>query len=248
MLALTAARQGLSIPHIPVKIFSSKEFRRWARLAWILLTVSLLLAPASFAELATDQEMEQVCQNMLTETVALRGSWAGDLSPKITGVNEIRMGDTLLARYYSISPRGFVLVPVLKEMMPVKAYSDESNLDDQQAGGFLALITETLTERARLYAAMYGSLEASQPADGEALFGRSQKTVWDKYAVSEREFASRIPAASSAEEQGGPLLTSAWHQGYPYNLDCPSGDGGRCLVGCVATATAQIPSRKPSRS
>jgi hypothetical protein len=37
-----------------------------------------------------------------------------------------------------------------------------------------------------------------------------------------------------------PLLTTAWNQGSPYNSFCPMGDGGRCAVGCVATASAQI--------
>ncbi len=205
-----------------------------------LLAAFLLLAPNSFAEVATDREMEQVCQNLLTETVALRGSWAGAFAPEITEVSAIRMGDTLLARYYSIAPRGFVLVPVLKEMMPVKAYSDESTLDEKQEGGFLALVTEMLTERARMYIALCGSLEASQPTVGDALFGRSQRAVWDKYAVSSRDFSARLTAATAAEEQGGPLLTSKWHQRAPYYNDCPMGDGGRCVVGCVATATAQI--------
>lgn len=35
-------------------------------------------------------------------------------------------------------------------------------------------------------------------------------------------------------------LTTCWHQGDPYNTLCPNGDGGRCVVGCVATAMSQI--------
>ncbi len=240
MILFLTSRNGTSNSHVSTKSISTREFLRYLGLSLALLAALLLLAPAPFAEVATDQEMELVCRNMLTETVALRGSWAGGLAPEISGVSEIRMGDTLLARYYSISPRGFVLVPVLKEMMPIKAYSDEADLDEKQEGGFLALVTEMLTERARLYTARYGSLEASQSTDGEAVFGRSQKAVWDKYAVSGRDFAARLTAATSTEEQGGPLLTSSWHQGAPYNDNCPMGDGGRCVVGCVATATAQI--------
>jgi len=40
-----------------------------------------------------------------------------------------------------------------------------------------------------------------------------------------------------------PLLTSNWDQGAPYNAMCPpepSGPGGHVLVGCVATAMAQV--------
>lgn len=240
MFAVLTSRYGMSNPHACTKSVSSRELLRLLGFILAMLAALLLLAPRSAAEVATDQEMEQVCQNLLTETITLRGSWAGEFDPQITGVSEIRMGDTLLARYYSISPRGFVLVPVLKEMMPVKAYSDESDLNESQEGGFLTLITEMLTERARRYVDLYGSLEATQPPAGEALFGRGQKAVWDKYAISSRDFATRLSASTSTEEEGGPLLTSSWHQGYPYNNNCPVGDGGRCVVGCVATATAQI--------
>jgi len=38
----------------------------------------------------------------------------------------------------------------------------------------------------------------------------------------------------------GPLLTSTWDQLEPYNDQCPMYFGERCVVGCVATAMAQI--------
>lgn len=44
-------------------------------------------------------------------------------------------------------------------------------------------------------------------------------------------------------EQWGPLLSTEWHQGDSFNDYCPlvSTEGtGRCVVGCVATATTQI--------
>lgn len=47
-----------------------------------------------------------------------------------------------------------------------------------------------------------------------------------------------------------PLLASQWNQGDPYNLLCPSDDGGLCVTGCVATAMAQVMRhhRWPSRA
>lgn len=35
-------------------------------------------------------------------------------------------------------------------------------------------------------------------------------------------------------------FTTCWHQGAPYNNVCPMGDGGQCVVGCVATAASMI--------
>lgn len=60
--------------------------------------------------------------------------------------------------------------------------------------------------------------------------------------------AERTPApAAGATEAVPPLLTTRHHQGAPYNNECPyyryadgSLSGGRCLVGCVATALEQV--------
>lgn len=37
-----------------------------------------------------------------------------------------------------------------------------------------------------------------------------------------------------------PLCATRWNQGAPYNADCPSDAGGKCVTGCVATAMAQV--------
>ncbi len=219
-------------------------FRFVSPIAALLLLAFLspvLLAPLVQAELATDAEMEQVCRNWMMQHVYERGVWAGDTDPDIVQVDEITSGDTLLARVYTISSGGFVVVPTLKEMVPVKAYSDESALDDLQEGGFLLLLRESLSSRMSLFAKEYGSLEAVQPAIGPALFGHGQRLVWDQMTKSSDEFLNDLALRKSVKDvEAGPLLTSSWHQGAPYNDLCPMGDGGRTVVGCVATALVQI--------
>ncbi len=37
-----------------------------------------------------------------------------------------------------------------------------------------------------------------------------------------------------------PLTTTRWNQDAPYNDDCPTRDGEKCVTGCVATALAQV--------
>lgn len=54
-----------------------------------------------------------------------------------------------------------------------------------------------------------------------------------------QDAADRLGAGAPLEG-AGPLLTTAWHQRFPYDKYCPMGDGGRTAVGCVITATAQI--------
>ncbi|UCD93851.1 MAG: C10 family peptidase [Candidatus Zixiibacteriota bacterium] len=209
----------------------------------ISLAASLFIIGTTLthAELATRAEADQVCQNGLTKMVYQKGSWAGSAAPEVTGITEIKSGDTLLARIYNISPRGFIVVPSLKEMVPVKAYSDESNLYEDNEGGFFLLLKDVLSSRVSLYTEVYGDLNAIQPDAGEAVFGRGQKNQWEKLSLPSDEYLSLLDKGETRLiGENGPLLTSKWHQHEPYYNACPMGDGDRCVVGCTNTAIAQI--------
>ena len=200
--------------------------------------VFLAASAAVKAELATEQEMANVSANFVTETVARTGKWAGQSAPSLGAMHELRYQGILVARYYDVLPQGYVLVPILKQTTPIKAYSDESNLGADQESGFTAMVAEVLYQQMQSYEEVYGSLTVAPTVGGPQLFDPSHRASWDRLAVSSREF--RASAAMGVASQGGPLLTSSWHQSAPYNNDCPMGDGGRCVVGCVATASAQI--------
>jgi hypothetical protein len=56
-----------------------------------------------------------------------------------------------------------------------------------------------------------------------------------------KEFAQTYPSGGGGTVVLGPLLSTAWNQGYPYNLNTPLWyDGTTTVTGCVATAAAQI--------
>jgi len=207
------------------------------------LILSLLVSTLNpvQAERATQTEMELVCRNWLSYMVYQKGTWAGNANPQIGEVVEIAEGDTVLVSCFYIAPHGYVAVPILKELPPIMAYSDEYQPDSNQSGGFNQLLKEVLLDRIRLYIKVYGSLDASQPPTGDVLMGRGQKAEWNRFLKNNQEFKSDLTQGKfQALTEAGPLLTTSWHQRAPYNDFCPMGDGGRCVVGCVATATAQI--------
>ena len=211
----------------------------------VLVAVSLSLcffaAPDMQAEIATQEEMELVCQNWLSYMVYQKGAWAGATHPQIVDVDEIVEVDTVLARCFSLAPSGFVVVPVLKELPPIKAYSEEYGLDVNERDGFPQLLREVLLHRTRVYTKRYGSLEAVQPITGDMPLGCGHRAEWDRFLKSKKEFKDNLTQGKFQPlTQVGPLLTDSWHQSAPYNNFCPMGDGGRCVVGCVATAAAQI--------
>jgi outer membrane protein assembly factor BamB len=211
------------------------------------LIIGLALSLCAFtvrevrAEIATQEEMELVCQNWLAYMVHETGGWAGEPHPQIIAVDDIFFGDTVLARCYSIAPNGYVVVPILKELPPIKAYSEKCNLNVDQTVGFPQLLWDVLLHRIKLYLKAYGSLDAKQPAFGEVLFGRINRQEWDRFLLNTKSFEANLHGGSFAPlAEVGPLLTTSWHQRGPYWNFCPFGDGDSCLVGCVATAAAQI--------
>jgi PKD repeat protein len=214
---------------------------RLVPLLLMILSLSFFFACEARAERATQAEMERVCQNWLAYTVSQKGAWAGVTSPQIVDVRELVEGDTVLARCFSIAPKGYVVVPVLKELPPIKASSEVCSLDVNKTHGMTQLLRDVLLDRTRLFIRFYGSLDASQPSSGDVLLDRVNRQQWDRFLASPDEFEADLnKGVFSPMEQVGPLLTSSWDQNAPYNNYCPMGDGGRCVVGCVATAAAQI--------
>jgi PKD repeat protein len=235
---IVAGLGGKSVAGGGTRLFSA----RFATVLVLVLSFCVFTSLRVQAERATSQEMERVCQNWLAYMVSERGTWAGETNPQITDVHEMIVNDTVLAHCFSIAPRGYVVVPVLKELPPVKANSEECSLDVNKEYGFPQLLREVLLDRIRVFARIYGSLDATQPSKGDVPFGRVHGQQWDRFLADPDEFEADLNKGMFAPmDSVGPLLDSiSWDQNEPYNNDCPWGDGGQCVVGCVATAAAQI--------
>lgn len=210
-------------------------------LSVIFFLGAFVFTPTLCAEVATKAEMDLVAQNWLSLVTYEKGQWAGESAPGLGEVQEIISGDTLLARVYSVDPSGYVVVPTLKALAPVKAGSEESSLDITETGGMAALLREVFTDAHRAYIEYYGTLEATLPKAGDTPFGVEYRAKWDRFTMPRDQFEASLTAKDrDTLVEVGPLMTAHWHQGAPYNNFCPWGDGGRCVVGCVATAAAMI--------
>jgi len=142
------------------------------------LTLFLLFTSALQAEVATNTEMKQVCQSWLDYTVNDKGEWAGSDSPYILESVEITRDDKILARAYQIYPDGFVIVPVLMEMPPIKAFSETGHFSVDDQFGVGALICDVLSDRAEKFIELYGDLESCQKTD-TPLFDDRNRQAWD---------------------------------------------------------------------
>jgi PKD repeat protein len=208
----------------------------------LLFVLLLFLFNLAMSETATIDEMKQVCRNWLSGVVNSKGAWAGSIAPQIAHSEEIIVNDTIVGYYFEINPSGFIIVPRLKEMVPVKLYSDNGKLDLNDKEGFAGLVKDVLSAQTTQFAVLYGDLSASQPAQGEVLFDRGQRVQWEKYLTNDKAFKAGLASSKSASSETiGPLIATHWNQSAPYNNYCPVGyNGQRTVVGCVATAAAQI--------
>jgi enediyne biosynthesis protein E4 len=198
------------------------------RFTKVLLAIVVLFSTAVLeAEVVSRDEATRVGQSFLEHRLQLEGAWNGRTQATLGETTELERGGRVLGYWIPIEPQGHIIVSSLRELPAIKAFSDTNDFDPD-ALGYPELILDVFESTLDFLEETYGSLEGLPP---------------NAAPVSNRESWTRLLDGASAPRERttvGPLLQSSWHQGGPYNNDCPPGDGGTCVVGCVATAAAQI--------
>jgi len=139
-----------------------------------------------------------------------------------------------LAFVFNLQPKGFVATSTDTDIYPVIGYSflnNFSDLDISQNIGYQYLKNDM---RLRLEAIPYISEDVKQ----------SNQILWSSYLNGTYEQTRNrnniYPAEGYSPTEG--WIDTQWHQGEPYNNFCPLDPENmqRCIVGCGATALAQI--------
>ena len=199
---------------------------------FLFLFLTLLFIPQVFAKKVNKAEAKNVALNWYFENMnkgnvslqkALNQLETYSLKEDSTGIQ--------YAYIFNLKPKGFLIVAADDICIPIIFYSNESTYDENNVPpSFKWMLNKAKDE---LCNAIKNDIEESQ----------STKRLWQKYNVSPEIFLNIIKTESIGENILGPLLTTTWGQGWPYNEFCPSdsnGSGGHVLTGCVATAMAQI--------
>lgn len=122
------------------------------------------------------------------------------------------------AYYYvfnSEGNNGFVIVSGDDRTAPVFGYSDTGSFDENN-----------IPENMRAW--LEGYVEEIKALDSETP------------VVSSDAPLTRMRKAESVMRPIAPLITTKWNQDSPYNDNCPTYNGSKCVTGCVATAMAQV--------
>ncbi len=174
----------------------------------------------------------QEAQSVALQKIALEGSTA-QISDVNTIVNDQQQ---TIAWVFQLEPCGFIIVSSDTDLIPVYAYSFRNNFSLEEVPENTGLIM--LKEDFRLRT-------AARDLTDPGLISENNRQ-WQAYLQNDLQyFISRdrsvFPPSSYNTPTGGWIVTQ-WNQGYPWNQFCPMDpdSGGRSVVGCVATAFAQV--------
>ena len=150
---------------------------------------------------------------------------------------------TALGYVYELDPVGYVVVTSDTRLTPVIAFSYTSDFswDENPDNVLLHMLRYDLRLRTGAIAAETVAPEAaaSNESDWQALISPTTKP-------RSGDAPGADPPGNGGTIVYGPWLTTYWDQGTPWNDDCPMDPEEpipgthRCVVGCTATALAQI--------
>jgi len=207
------------------------------------LAISVLASPV-VAEMATMDEAQTVANNWITLIIQEKGNWGGSETAEVEEIQEFKRGERVIGYFCRVKPKGFIVVSLHKELAPVKAYSAVSDLDPESEEGMADLIKGGMERVLDWTEQLVGPIESARAEDLDSILEINYRQAWAELEGNVEIFKDRLESSEvEMNYQGGdpPLLSSSWRQGDPYNRQCPAGDTcAHCVVGCVATAGAQI--------
>lgn len=124
---------------------------------------------------------------------------------------------------FSLQPKGFVIVAADDRVEPILGYSYDNDF-----------VVANMPDHVRSWLGNY-ELQIEAVAKSDLQSDPTTQSKWTRLKNGQ----SIITRNGNSV---GPLLTTQWDQGWPYNALCPSDEASneQCPTGCTTTATAQI--------
>jgi hypothetical protein len=211
------------------------------------LVLQLLILPAS-AQPVTGDDARNVAQNWVTMTIRQQGNWGGSQTAQIGEIRQFKRGDRVIGYFCPVSPKGFLVISLRRELAPVKAYSDTSNLDPDSDQGMTDLIKLQMAAILDEIEQKAGPVATVSSANVTRIMEFNYLGSWDVLDTGAPAFQSQLQSGlvASNYQQGGVLLTTRWDQDEPYDYQIPAPPQGsscndpHCDVGCGAVAEGQV--------
>ena len=208
-----------------------------------LLVLILLIFSSSwlFSRIVTRTDVETAITRWLELENSLTHLRLNKSVIQISAIRELMYRNMLVGYIIDLEPAGFVLVPAVTELSPVKFISFSGDYEKIEKHPFM----ETLKSRLYFTVATLGYLRGQSlktPELSKSNVDAKQKErneeAWEQ--LLREDFLPETYLCSVYTSSVSPMLTSRWSQEYPYNESCPELGGNRCVTGCIATAQAQV--------
>ncbi len=191
------------------------------RRIFLTAALAIILTNIAFAQTVSIADGRTIANNIITERFQQLGQNPSDYKI-INSYTEIFEGNEVF-HVYNLAPTGFVIVSADRSVEPLLAFSHESSCNATDRHSSVDAVLKSYASQISY------AIKNSSPANAHTT------TEWEHYSAS--EFQPRdVPTVE-------PLLSTKWNQGKYFNSQCPedaNGEDGHVVVGCVATAIAQV--------
>jgi hypothetical protein len=211
---------------------------------FILLAV-WLLTNRGYSQYIQPEDLTVIAKNWIQIITDRYGSWGGNEAAYPGHFEEFRHKGKLIGYYCDVQPIGFMVFSLRRELAPVKASSDRSNMNPMDEDGIASVIKTCMLRIIDTIESVFGNIASVSLASMDQITEIDYRPAWLFIESYQPGSLEKMPDYRGNYQEGQVLLTSSWHQFPPYNNNCPHMDctnttNGRTLVGCVATAGAQI--------
>jgi hypothetical protein len=215
------------------------------RLIIPIIIILLFSNPWVEAQVVQPVEAGAIADNWIRIVMDKFGSWGGSDHATIQPAQELRYHDRLVGYLFPVNPRGFIVVSLHKELVPVTAFSDRSDLNPADQTGMADLIKMRMFKIVNRIESELGPLESIKNGVVKNRVKTDYETDWAYISNYDSRTMAKNDNITLNYQESQFLLTTAWDQEVPYNGMCPAMSctttaNGRAFVGCVATAGAQI--------
>ena len=215
--------------------------RNVRRRTFVLLMIQAFSSSWLYPSLVSKTQAETVALNWVKLENNLKHLRLNKSDIRISTVGELTYRETPIGYIVDLEPTGFILVPSVSELAPVKFISFSGDYNACASHPFI----ETLKYRMYYAVAHLGYSRGTSlgklgltPGAMDLNQKERNEAAWERLLGEDLSQERRLTAYSAVSVT--PMLTSTWNQLSPYNALCPELNGQRCVTGCLATAQAQV--------
>ena len=191
-----------------------------------------------FSELVTKEIAKEVARKWVTFENASQNFRTTKQNFRYFDISPIIFKDEQVGYVVQMKPKGFILMPIITELAPIKFITFSGDYENYQDNPFIKEIINYFYMNKEMMG--YPGRKLKNISDNLSLNQNQVRRNEMKWKTILSSNHPKTTLLITTKKEIEPLITSSWNQGYPYNINCPKIDGKNCLAGCVSIAFAQI--------